>query len=169
MSRKFKAGLFFGLTMFLFFVAQKLFSLDEPTAKEIIKLLLSAFIGAAVAGIIFGWLMGALSGNKGLEQSIKIDLDPGEKLIFQSSANHFKGLEAVGGKLFLTEKRLIFKSHKLNIQNHQLIIMLSDILSIGRFKPLGLTNNGLFVTNKENETEKFVVEKLPEWLLYLKS
>ena len=169
MSRKFKAGLFFGLTMFIFFVAQRLFELEEPSLKDIIKLLLSAIIGAGIAGIIFGWLTDTLSGNKVLEQNIKIDLEPGEKIIFQSSANHFKGLEAVGGKLFLTDKRLVFKSHKLNIQNHQFNLMLADIASIGKFKPLGLTNNGLFIIDKKNETEKFVVEKLSEWLIYLKS
>ena len=169
MSRKFKAGLFFGLTMFLIFVAQKLFQLDQPTAKDVLKLLISGIIGAGIAGIIFGWLIDFLSGSKGLEQSIKIELETGEKIIFQSNANHFKGLEAVGGKLFLTEKRLVFKSHKYNIQNHQLIIKLSDIASIGRFKPLGLTNNGLLVIDKNNETEKFVVDKLAEWLVYLKN
>lgn len=169
MSRKFKAGLIFGLAMFVFFVGQKLFMLDEPTAKDIIKLLLSAIIGAGVAGIIFGWLMDTLSGSKSLQQSIKIELEAGEKIIFQSNANHFKGLEAVGGKLFLTEKRLVFKSHKFNIQNHEFVIKLSDIASIGKFKPLGLTNNGLLVIDKNNETEKFVVENLADWLIYLKS
>lgn len=169
MSRKFKAGLFFGLTMFIIFVAQKLFEIDQPTLKDVLKILLSGIIGAGIAGIIFGWLVDTFSGSKVLEQNIKIDLEPGEKLIFQSSANHFKGLEAVGGKLFLTDKRLVFISHKLNIQNHQLNIKLNDIASIGRFKPLGLTNNGLFVIDKKNETEKFVVEKLSEWLIYLKS
>ncbi len=169
MSRKFKAGLIFGLAMFVFFVGQKLFMLDEPTAKDIIKLLLSAIIGAGVAGIIFGWLMDTLSGSKSLQQSIKIELEASEKIIFQSNANHFKGLEAVGGKLFLTEKRLVFKSHKFNIQNHEFVIKLSDIASIGKFKPLGLTNNGLLVIDKNNETEKFVVENLADWLIYLKS
>ena len=113
--------------------------------------------------------MDTLAGNKVLERNIKIKLEPGEIFIFESSANHFKGLEAVGGKLFLTDKRLIFKSHSLNIQNHQLIIQLSAIVSIGRFKPLGLTNNGLFIIDKNKETEKFVVEKLDEWLIYLES
>lgn len=169
MSRKFKAGLFFGLTMFLIFVAQKLFEIDQPTIKDVFKILLSGIIGAGIAGIIFGWLMDTLTGSKILEQNIKIDLDLGEKLIFESSANHFKGLEAVGGKLFLTDKRLVFKSHNLNIQNHQLIIKLNDIASIGRFKPLGLTNNGLFIIDKKEVTEKFVVEKLAEWLIYLES
>ncbi len=169
MSRKFKAGLIFGLAMFIFFVAQKLFEIDQPNLKDILKIILSGIIGAGIAGVIFGWLMDTLAGNKVLEQNIKISLEPGENFIFESSANHFKGLEAVGGKLFLTDKRLIFKSHNLNIQNHQLIIQLSDIASIGRFKPLGLTNNGLFIIDKNKETEKFVVEKLTEWLIYLES
>jgi hypothetical protein len=88
-------------------------------------------------------------------------------MIFQTSANHFKGIEAVGGKLYLTNKNLIFKSHKLNIQNHELIIKLSDIKEIKRFRLMGLTDNGLSIHIHENRKEKFVVEKIEEWLLYL--
>lgn len=62
---------------------------------------------------------------------ILIDIDSNETVILDG-ANHFKGMEAVGGKLVLTENRLIFKSHKHNIHNHEESISIDQIKSIRR-------------------------------------
>ena len=75
-------------------------------------------------------------------------------------------MEGVGGKLYLTNWRLVFQSHKLNIQNHQLSINLMDIQSVGRYKTLGLVNNGLTIVTT-NTTEKFVVEQVNQWIKQL--
>lgn len=95
---------------------------------------------------------------------MKIDTQADETILFDTGANHFKGAEGVGGKLYLTTKRLVFKSHKFNIQNHELSISLSDIDKVDRYKTLGLVNNGLSVKTVDNKTEKFVVQKIDEWL-----
>lgn len=102
-----------------------------------------------------------------MSQTTKIDIDPDENIMFETPANHFKGIEGVGGRLYLTNRRLIFKSHKLNIQNHQLSIDLSDIKHVDRYKTLGLVNNGLVITIITDKTEKFVVEKVEEWVKLL--
>ena len=49
--------------------------------------------------------------------NVQIDLVDNEKIEFAKGSNHFKG---VGGKLFLTNKRVLFKSHSINVQNHLL-------------------------------------------------
>jgi hypothetical protein len=98
---------------------------------------------------------------------VQIDLGPGETLLFQTGANHFKGIEAVGGKLSLTEKRLVFKSHSLNFQKHVLSIPLGQVKEVERFKNVGLINNGLKITT-ESGAEKFVVDKAEEWHSLLK-
>ena len=64
-----------------------------------------------------------MSGNFNIE----IDLIKDEKIESEYSANHFMGFEAVGGKLFITNKRFVFKSHSINIQNHELTIKYLDI------------------------------------------
>ena len=43
-------------------------------------------------------------------------LDPGESLVKDSRANLQRGLETVGGRLYLPTKRLLFESHQFNVQ-----------------------------------------------------
>lgn len=104
MSDKVKIGLVFGITMTIFFIAQHLLFSDNITSKEIFKSIISGVIGGAVAGFLFVWLMVKIGNSKFIKKGIKIEIDPNEKLIFETGANHFKGIEAVGGKL-VVEKR----------------------------------------------------------------
>lgn len=47
---------------------------------------------------------------------MKTTLNPNEKILKTSAANLQRGPETVGGRLFLTNKRLIFEAHALNLQ-----------------------------------------------------
>ncbi|HMN33534.1 MAG TPA: hypothetical protein PKA54_09175 [Chitinophagaceae bacterium] len=60
-------------------------------------------------------------------QPLKIDLLPDEIILLQATANHIKGFENAGGLLYPTNHRLLFISHKLNIQNHTLFIERNEI------------------------------------------
>ena len=136
------------------------------TIKEITISIISGLIGGTLSEFLFRWTMGLL--GKHSMKDIKLDTEPDERILFDTGANHLKGVEGVGGKLYLTNKRLVFKSHKFNIQNHLLSINLSDIYKIERHKTLGLVNNGLTLTTKQNKTEKFAVQQIDEWLNELK-
>ncbi len=118
----------------------------------------------ALSGLLFGWLIGLFAKSNFVNRTTKIDTSPGEDVKFKTPANHIKGIEAVGGKLYLTNQRLIFKSHKLNFQNHLLSIDLKDIESVDRYKRVGMINNGLSITTAQNVKEKFVVEQVEEWV-----
>ena len=166
-NARFKAGLSFGVFMAVFFILKDLFAADDLTTKQILIIIFSACLGGAIAGLLFGWLTGLFSKSKFVSETTKIDTDPDENILFDTPANHFKGIEGVGGRLYLTNRRLIFKSHKLNIQNHQLSIDLSDIKQVDRYKMLGLVNNGLALTTIPDKTEKFVVEKIEKWVKIL--
>lgn len=161
---KIKSGLFFGVAMTIFFILQNLLTRSNLTSKDVIIAIISGLFGGALSGLLFGWLMGLFANSKRLTKDTKIDTDTDETILFDTGANHFKGAEAVGGKLYLTDKRLVFKSHKFNIQNHELSINLSDIDKVDRYKTLGLVNNGLSVTTIDNKNEKFVVQQIDEWL-----
>ena len=50
-----------------------------------------------------------------------------EKIIQEAFANHWRGIEAVGGRLILTSQRLIFESHAFNIQTGNTVIPLLGI------------------------------------------
>ena len=171
MNSKVKPGVFFGVIMSVSFIVENLLVHDNPTSKEILRFVISGLVGGIISGLFFGyftsWFLKKFTNSKFVNDTTKIELDSDEKIIFQSGANHFKGLEAVGGKLYLTNKRLVFKSHKLNVQNHELTINLSDISKRESFKPLRLTNNGLCILTAKNTREKFVVEKREQWLSFL--
>ena len=88
---------------------------------------------------------------------VQIDLVDKEKIEFVKGANHFKGIEAVGGKFFVTNQRIVFKSHSFNIQNHELTIEFHDIQSIKFY------NTGHFhltdYFHKDNQTTQLVLPK----------
>ena len=160
---KMKAGLFFGIAMSLFFILQSLWTSDDLSTKNILISIFSGLVAGALSGVLFGWIMGKFARSK-FVSAIKIETEADETILFETGANHFVGIEGVGGKLFLTNRRLIFKSHKINFQNHELSVRLSDIKLVGKYKTLGLLNNGLTVTTVGNKVEKFVVEQIESWI-----
>lgn len=164
---RFRVGLSFGIAMAVLFILQNLLTSDKHTINQIIKSIASGLVAGAISGVLFGWLMGLFAKSKFVTETTKIVIGPDENILFETPANHFKGIESVGGKLYLTNKRLVFKSHKLNIQNHQLSILLTDIENIDRHKTLGLVNNGLSIKTSEGQTEKFVVEQIEKWINHL--
>lgn len=60
---------------------------------------------------------------------MKTELKQNEKLIKTGVANLQKGIETVGGQLYLTNQRLVFEAHKFNVQGGTTEIALSDIKS----------------------------------------
>jgi hypothetical protein len=160
-NSRFRAGLFFGIIMAVFNVGWNLAVEDDYTVTTSV---VSGLIAGLISGLLFGWLTGIFARSKFVKNTTGIVTKPGEVVVFQTAANHFKGIEAVGGKLYLTNQRLVFKSHRLNIQNHELSIDLTDIISITRHKTAGLIKNGLSITTSQNLTEKFVVEQIDEWV-----
>lgn len=159
----FKSGLGFGIMMAIFNVCWNLFTADELTGKLIAKAFISGLIGGFIGGLFFGLTMRWMEKSKYLEPKVLFDLEADEEIIFQTGANHFKGIEAVGGLLTLTNQRLVFQAHYLNIQNHQLFIDLQNIRSFSRYKTLKIVNNGLLITTAETVVEKFVVQQPEKW------
>jgi hypothetical protein len=87
-----------------------------------------------------------------------------EGTIYEGPANHFMGIESVGGKLYLTAETLIFISHSINIQVHQMSIPLRDIVDVRAVNTLGVVPNGLHVDTIAGTTERFVVYKRKLWI-----
>jgi hypothetical protein len=145
-----------------------LWTANGLATTTIFKSIASGLFSGIIAGFLFGLIMGWFKTSKFVDTTTKIDTQPGEDILFQTGANHFKGAEGVGGRLYLTNKRLVFKSHKLNVQNHELSINLKDINQVDRYKSLGIVNNGLTVISKNDSLDKFVVEQADEWIKKLK-
>jgi hypothetical protein len=83
--------------------------------------------------------------------------------IYEGPANLYRGIEGVGGKLVLSEDRLIFTPHNLNIQKEQEIICLNEIVSIDKAKSLGIFPNSILIKTSASKF-KFVVKKRKEWV-----
>ena len=93
------------------------------------------------------------------EKSISTPILRGEKILQEGLANHWRGIEAVGGRLFLTSQRLIFESHALNIQTGNTVIPLIEINFIEKGFP-----NIINVYSKNNLKNAFVVFGRTKWI-----
>lgn len=88
-----------------------------------------------------------------------------EEVIFQGAANmQYQGIGSVlghnkGGQLTLTDKRLIFKAHALNIGQKEYVVPLQNIkFAQDTFQILTPTPNMIKVELQSGEVYKFVVK-----------
>ncbi len=85
-----------------------------------------------------------------------------ESVLMEGPCNHFKGVEGVGGYFWLTDERVHFASHSINVQPHTWTTQLSDIRDVAAVMTLGLIDNGLHIST-EKGTERFVVNNSRAW------
>ena len=91
-----------------------------------------------------------------------------EIVIKEGPANLSRGIEGVGGKLFLTNQRLIFEAHSVNIQAGMTLINLSDIKSSKKswtkfLSIIPIFPNGLDVELNTGDILHFTVYGSGEW------
>ena len=91
----------------------------------------------------------------------KIDLKLKENEIIEISrpANHFLGIEGVGGRIFITNQRFVGKAQAGNFQAHELTITYPEIKKIEFYNTLAIIPNGLIIILQSGKTEKFAVWK----------
>ncbi len=92
-----------------------------------------------------------------------------EFLIKQGGANLLRGVESVGGHLYLTNFRLVFESHSFNFQNGATAIPLPYIVKMEKVwtKFLGiipLAPNAIAVTVNTGEVFNFTLWGGEEWI-----
>lgn len=92
---------------------------------------------------------------------------PGEQIIKQGPANHFRG-ESVGGWLYLTTNRVIFKPHNFNAQTQEVSIPIREITGAEPCNSLWIIPNGLRITTTK-QSERFAVSERDDWINALKT
>jgi len=127
------------------------------------------FHGAFVSGFAFGLAVKTFLKISMSTPHLEMDaraagFDADESVIHVGPANHFKGIESVGGKLFLTNRRLRFRSHKVNVQMHDESYPLQEIASVEPARTLGIIPNGLLVHLRDGRRERFVVMSRGAWV-----
>lgn len=147
-------GLLFGVPMGIFYSFQ--------SGRFAIGI--SAGIAAGVLfGVTFAWLMRTFAQRQTSRfHTQRPDFGP-ETVAVEGPANHFKGLEGVGGYLWVTEVRVHFSSHSMNIQNHSWSTLLSDVVEVRAVKTFGLIDNGLSISLRSGENHRFVVNNSIRW------
>ena len=100
---------------------------------------------------------------------MKTELGIGEVLVKEGRANLQRGLETVGGWLYLTSDRLIFESHRFNVQRGPRCISLRDVVSVRKCwtRFLGLVPvfpNSLCIETAGGDAAQIVVGDRMTWL-----
>jgi len=104
---------------------------------------------------------------------MRINLHPGEEIVRRGGANLQRGLEMVGGHLYLTTERLIFEPHIINIQRKNAIVNLEDVIEVAKcwskfLNAIPLLPNSIVVKTKDGIIYKFVCFKREEWISAIK-
>ncbi len=122
-----------------------------------------ALIAGPISGLTFGFAIYFFVTSKIVKKQTQVENLDSESIIHSGGANHFKNVEAVGGKLYLFKDKLQFKSHNFNVQNHGEIIDLNQIQEVNFYNTLGIIPNGLAIKTSGGQTEKFVVNGRRIW------
>jgi hypothetical protein len=95
---------------------------------------------------------------------MKTELRKGEQVVKEGSANLQRNIETVGGKLYLTNQRIVFEAHKFNVQRGATEVELSNIQAL---RPCWTRQWGLFryfptplpsIRNMEKNTDLFCLD-----------
>lgn len=117
-----------------------------------------------ISAIVFGISMGAVTRKLARKfTDSRSEIVGNKSVVMEGPANHFRGVESVGGWLFLTTEGLIFKSHSTNVQNHEWTAHLDEISKVKAVKTFGLIPNGLQVTMSDGRRERLVVNRSRTW------
>ncbi|GAA0437754.1 hypothetical protein GCM10008983_13360 [Lentibacillus halophilus] len=98
-----------------------------------------------------------------------MELKSNEHIQYNIGANLKRGIESVGGKLKVTNDRLYFKPHAINIQKKELELSMGSILEVRKAKSLGLISNALIIAADNGNEYKFVLGKRDEIMDYIKT
>jgi len=95
-------------------------------------------------------------------------LNSDEAILKTGGANLQRGIETVGGKLYLTNRRLIFESHAFNVQRGATLIPLGDISSVTKcwtkfLNLIPLMPNSLAVTTTQGQEHRLVLFGRDTW------
>jgi len=90
------------------------------------------------------------------------------KPVMEGPANLQRGWETIGGKLVMTESKLIFTPHRMNVQKDAQSIFLSQIASVSEcwtkfLNIIPIANNSLRVLTIGGEELRFVLSKRKQW------
>ena len=91
-------------------------------------------------------------------------LAPGEQLLKSGGANLWRGPVAVGGRLYLTNRQLIFQPHRINLYRQGCAYLLAEIEAVLIKRTLGFIPNGLQIKLSDARQLRLVVFDRGDWM-----
>lgn len=100
---------------------------------------------------------------------MKTPLLVNEQITKQGVANLQRGIETVGGKLYLTNQRLVFEAHRFNAQTGAMIIPITSIADVRAtwtkfLNLIPLIPNSIAVSTRTNQDYCLVVSNRKAWI-----
>ena len=93
----------------------------------------------------------------------ELALEPGETMIRSGPANLFRGIEAVGGFLWLTDRRLVFRSHGISFWPGESAWPLRGIARVETATTMWVFRNAIRCSMRDGRVAKMVVEDREGW------
>ncbi len=94
---------------------------------------------------------------------MNIALEPEENIIRETEANHYIDGKLMIGRLFLTNRRLIFKAHLHNFHQYDIILDITSIASVSYRNNIGIFSHGIWVHEKNEAIHHFAVWSRRRW------
>lgn len=95
---------------------------------------------------------------------MRLRLKEGEELVKKGFATHYKDGLAEGGRIYLTNNRLIFAGISKTIKKRPLVLSLRSIDAVDFFKSQGgIIKSGIMVITKSGDIAEFVVYGRKKW------
>jgi hypothetical protein len=133
---------------FVFLWMSALANGKHPSDSLILLASVSVLSGLGIAALVVGPIWAVV---RSFSKPPTLELEAGEEIVKDVSANHFLGGEARGGRLLLTNRRIGFRPHRFNVQLDTWSAPLENVVSV------------------EPEGERFLVLELehgePQWLV----
>ena len=141
-----QSGVFFSVLYSGFWFLYK-----ESSIKLFLFNLIATFI--CWTFLVFFFLLWTNHKSSKLERTLT---EQGINIIYSGMANHVLNGESIGGHIFLTDDKIIFKGHGISLQKDEFEILLSDITTIETYKVAGMFGNGIKVV-QQSKTDSFVI------------
>jgi hypothetical protein len=148
-------GLFWGIAFFILSFCIGYFNINMPIRP---LMGLSASIGF-FAMIVNGALYTRFTKPLKVLEKIEIQTQPDENLLIEAPANHLRDGSLLSGKLCLTDKRLLFKSH----QQEEFIWQQSKLHSFVFYQSFQNKGGEFTLKDENNQNLMFEVDQLKFW------
>ncbi len=153
-----KQRVFIGLTAGLSYGAFRyLFDMQNLERAAISALVFALFFGFGYPAFL-SWFT-----NRQLAKIKDPELEANEVILFRDAASIYKNKwVAVGGKLFITNQRLIFIPTKANFNKGNVEIKRANIMQITKRKSGGIVNNGMKLSYLDGSEHIFILNSRDE-------